>query len=126
MQTVTDLGRRYPYILKDQFHSWLGRLLAQQMADGSPAIALVNCVLALGYRLVHRRRSKDFSDFDSEAQYHASIQAARADVMGAPPSILTIQVSLKQLKRTDINAHVELLGAYCHGSAPLPPGRIFH
>lgn len=88
-----EYHRRFPFILRDQFQSSMDALLTQKLPEDSPAVPLINSVLALGCRLVQKRKTNDPKVADRARHYHAVALGAGGHLVGAQASITTVQVN---------------------------------
>lgn len=102
------LIRRYPFILRDQFQSSTEALLTGKLPEDNPAVPLINAVLAVGCRLVQKRRTNDSSVADREARnYYAVASRAHGHLAGAQAqaSITAIQVCIYRLSISRVQVH---------------------
>ena len=94
--------RCLPFLDKNHFNSLLNTFLAHQLPDESPAIPLINSILALGCRLVIQLKSQDGTLADHEGRrYHVAALAARVNLISMQPTIISIQVGHQHSKMED-------------------------
>jgi hypothetical protein len=99
-----DCRRRFPLLRKDQFKSSTEALLTGKLPEDNPAVPLINAVLALGCRLVQKRRTNDARLADQEARHYFAVASrARGHLAGAQAqaSVIAVQ-ALVAMVSTDL------------------------
>jgi hypothetical protein len=96
-----DYRRRFPFLLKDQFSSSTEALLTGKLSEDNPAVPLINAVLALGCRLVQKRRTNDSKLADQESRHYFAVASrARGHLAGAQAqaSVIAVQALVAMVK----------------------------